>query len=68
MTDSLDNMTHHLTDASAPYVFAVNMGVLGIVTIAETEAVLKVAVLAATLILTCLSGWLKWRNRDKPGA
>lgn len=57
----------HLSDASAPYVFGVNVSVLGIVTLAEMESVLKVAVLAATLALTCLSGWLKWRNRDKPG-
>lgn len=59
-------MTTHLSEASVPYVFAVNIGVLGIVSVAEVESVLKVAVLAATLVLTCISAWLKWRNRDKP--
>lgn len=68
MTETLDNLTRHLADASCPYVFAVNMGVLGIVSLAEVESVLKVAVLAATLVLTCISAWLKWKNRDKPGA
>lgn len=58
-------MTSHLSEASAPYVFAVNIGVLGFVSIAEVESVLKVAVLGATLVLTCLSAWLKWRDRDK---
>jgi hypothetical protein len=61
----MNPITHHLNDASCPYVFAVNMGVLGLVTVAEVESVLKVAVLAATLLLTCLSAWLKWKNRNK---
>lgn len=64
----MKTLADHLSDAAPPYVFGVNVSVLGIVTLAEMESVLKVSVLAATLILTCLSGWLKWRNRDKPGA
>ena len=56
----------HLHDASSPYVFAVNLGVMGLVSVAEIESVLKCAVLAATLTLTLVSTWLKWRDRNKP--
>lgn len=59
------HFSHHLSEASSPYIFGVNMGVLGIVTMAEVESVLKIAVLSVTLLMTCLSIWLKWRDRDK---
>ena len=57
---------NHLHDASTTCVWGVNLGVIGIVTIGDFESWLKVAVLAATLVLTCLSVWLKWKNRNKP--
>ena len=56
---------NQLHDISITCVWGVNLGVIGIVSIADFEAWLKVAVLAATLVLTCLSVWLKWKNRNK---
>lgn len=61
----MNPITHHIEHASALHVFSVNVGVLGAVSLVEAEAVLKCAVLFATLCLTLLSCVLKWRNRDK---
>jgi hypothetical protein len=59
-------LQNHLTEASAPYVFSVNAGVLAVVTLAEVESLLKVALLLASLALTLVSIALKIRNRNKP--
>lgn len=59
-------LANHLADATAPHVFGANLFVIGIVSVTDIEALLKCAVLAATLVLTCISAWLKWRHRDKP--
>ncbi len=56
---------HWLTEASVGHVFGANVCIVGAVSVVEFESILKVSVLLATLVLTCLSGWLKWRNRDK---
>lgn len=56
---------NQLHDVSATCVWGVNLGVIGLVTIADFESWLKVSVLSATLVLTCLSVWLKWKNRNK---
>jgi hypothetical protein len=56
----------YLTEVSSPCVWGVNLGVIGIVTVTDFESYLKVAVLTATLVLTCLSVYLKWHNRNKP--
>lgn len=56
----------YLTEVSSPCVWGVNLGVIGIVTVTDFESYLKVAVLTATLVLTCLSVYLKWQNRNKP--
>ena len=56
---------NHLHDISTTRVWSVNLGVIGIVSIADFVAWLEVAVLAATLVLTCLSVWIKWKNRNK---
>ena len=62
----MSTIINHLHGASVTYAWGVNLGVIGIVTVTDFESYLKVAVLAATLALTCLSVWLKWKNRDKP--
>ena len=64
----MNSLQTHLAEASSPYVCAVNAGVLAVVSLAEVESLLKVAVLAATLALTLVSTWLKFRNRNKPDA
>ena len=61
----MTTLSTYLTDVSSPCVWGVNLGVIGIVTVTDFESYLKVAVLAATLVLTCLSVWLKWKNRNK---
>lgn len=61
----MSTIINQLHDISATCVWGINLGVIGIVSIADFEAWLKVAVLAATLVLTCLSVWLKWKNRNK---
>ena len=58
-------LCNQLHDISTTRVWGVNLGVIGIVSIADLVAWLEVAVLAATLVLTCLSVWLKWKNRNK---
>ena len=62
----MSTIINHLHGASVTYAWGVNLGVIGIVTVTDFESYLKVAVLAATLVLTCLSVWLKWKNRNKP--
>ena len=66
LTKTMTTLSTYLTEVSSPSVWAVNLGVIGIVTVTDFESYLKVAVLIATLALTCLSVWLKWKNRNKP--
>lgn len=67
-TNPVTTLTKHLTEATSPYVFGINLGVIGAVSLVEAESVLKVAVLSTSLVLTLMSCALKWRNRDKPNA
>ena len=62
----MTTLSAFLTAVSSPCVWGVHLGVIGIVTVTDFESYLKVAVLLATLALTCLSVWVKWKNRDKP--
>ena len=55
-----------LAEVPGSLMFGFNMSVLGVVHVADVEAALKIAVLSATLALTLLTGWIKWKNRDKP--
>lgn len=62
----MTTLSTYLTDVSSPCVWGVNLGVIGIVSVTDFESYLKIAVLLATLALTCLSVALKWKNRNKP--
>lgn len=56
-----------LAEVPGSFMFGLNMSVLGVVHVADVEAALKIAVLCGTLGLTLLTGWLKWRHRNKAG-
>lgn len=58
-------ITDQLVEVPGSFVFGINMGVLGVVHVADVEAALKIAVLSATLVLTLLTGWIKWKNRNE---
>lgn len=50
-------------DRSSVKLFFVNGGVLGFTTLTETEAILKVGLLAATLVYTLIKCWRLARQK-----